>query len=63
MTEDRQMMVEAVVQGLIGEEHLTIEEINETIELLCDLSIEKGLDEAKQRGCFVFSGSESELLH
>jgi hypothetical protein len=63
MTEDRMMVAEAVVQGLVSEEHLTLSEINEMIEILSDVSIHQGLENAKERGCIVFSGFDTELVH
>jgi hypothetical protein len=63
MTEDRLMIVEAVFNGLIGQEHLTQDEIDEFMELVCDAAIQKELDAAMERGCAVFSGYEDESIH
>lgn len=63
MTDDRLMVAEAVFAGLIGEEHLTQDEIDEMFELLCDAAIDQVLDEARQRGCNVFIGYENEMVH
>ena len=53
MTDDRLMVAEAVVEGLISEDHLTLRELNEMIEILCETSIQQGLDDARSRGCAV----------
>ena len=63
MNADRRMVAEAVVQGLVSEEHLTLSEINEMIGILSDVSIHQGLEDAKERGCIVFSGFDTELIH
>jgi len=63
MTDDRLMVAEAVFAGLIGEEHLTQNEIDEMFELVCDAATEQALDEARQRGCNVFIGYEDESVH
>lgn len=64
MTEDRLMVAHAVFNGLIGEEHLTTEEIDEFCSLVVDVAIEKELDAAEARGCNVFSGFENgDTLH
>lgn len=56
MTEDRLMVAEAVLAGLIPEHHLTQAEIDELFERCCDAATEKLLLEAEQRGCSVFWG-------
>ena len=63
MNENRRMVAQAVAEGIIGEEHLTLSEINEMIEILSDVSIHQGLEDAKERGCIVFSGFDTELVH
>ena len=63
MKKDRMMVAEAVVQGLVSEEHLTLSEINEMIGILSDVSIHQGLEDARERGCIVFSGFDTELIH
>lgn len=63
MTEDRLMVAEAVFKGLIGEEHLTQDEIDEMFELVCDAAIEQELEKARERGCNVFIGFEEDLVH
>ena len=63
MTEDRLMIAEAVMAGLIGEEHLTQDEIDELFELACDASTEKLMQEAEARGCIVFAGFEEDIIH
>jgi len=57
------MIAEAVVQGLVSEEHLTLSELHEMIGILSDVSIHQGLEDARERGCIVFSGFDTELIH
>jgi hypothetical protein len=63
MNADRMMIAEAVVQGLVSEEHLTLSELHEMIGILSDVSIHQGLEDARERGCIVFSGFDTELIH
>jgi hypothetical protein len=63
MTEDRIMIAEAVFNGLIGEEHLTTEEIDQFVLLVADAAMEKLMEEAQARGCSVFAGFEDDLIH
>jgi hypothetical protein len=62
MNEDRLMVAEAVINGLIGEEHLTSAEIDEIFERLSDAITDKLLAEAEQRGCSVFDGIDGDTL-
>jgi hypothetical protein len=63
MNAERMMIAEAVVQGLVSEEHLTLSEINEMIGILSDVSIHQGLEDARERGCIVFSGFDIDMIH
>jgi hypothetical protein len=63
MTEDRIMIAEAVFNGLIGEEHLTTEEIDQFVLLVADAAMEKLMEEAQARGCSVFAGWEDNPVH
>ena len=63
MDENRMMIAEAVVQGLVSEEHLTLSELNEMIEILSDVSIHQGLEDARLRGCIVFYEFDVETIH
>ena len=63
MDENRMMIAEAVVQGLVSEEHLTLSELNEMICILSDVSIHQGLDDARERGKIVFYGFDIETIH
>ena len=62
MNEDRQMVAEAVLEGLIGPEHLTDSEIEELEILASDLVMEQLMDDAAERGCSVFEGIEGDIL-
>ena len=63
MKADRRMVAEAVVQGLVSEEHLTLSELNEMICILSDVSIHQGLEDARERGKIVFYGFDIETIH
>ena len=63
MTEDRLMVAEAVFKGQIGEEHLTLEEIDEFMLLVAETAMEKEMERAVERGCSVFEGFEDEIIH
>jgi hypothetical protein len=63
MTEDRLMVAEAVFAGLIGEEHLTLKEIDEMFEMVAEAAFEQEMDMAVSRGLNVFAGYEDELIH
>lgn len=63
MTEDRLMVAEAVFKGLIGEEHLTQDEVDEMFMIVAEAAFEEELLRAQDRGCNVFSGFEEELIH
>jgi hypothetical protein len=56
MTDDRLMVAEAVMAGLIPEYHLTQAEIDELFEIACDAATDKLMAEAELRGCVVFDG-------
>ena len=63
MTEDRLMVAEAVFNGQIGEEYLTVEEVDEFMILVADAAMDKLMDEAIDRGCSVFAGFEDNPVH
>ena len=56
------MVVEAVFNGQIGEEHLTAEEIDEFMSMVADAAMQKLMTEAVERGCSVFDGIEGDTL-
>jgi hypothetical protein len=62
MTEDRLMVAEAVMAGLIPEYHLTQDEIDELFEIACDAATDKLMAEAEARGCSVFDGVDGDPL-
>lgn len=63
MTDERLMVAEAVFKGLIGEEHLTRDEVDEFMILVADVAMERIMTEAAARGCAVFDGFEDNPLH
>jgi hypothetical protein len=62
MNEDRLMIAEAVINGLIGEEHLTQAEIDEVFERIGDAITDKLMADAEARGCSVFDGIDGDTL-
>jgi hypothetical protein len=62
ISEERMMVVEAVFNGQIGEEHLLQEEIDEFFEMVCDAATEALLADAVARGKSVFDGIEGDTL-
>jgi len=62
MNEDRLMVAEAVMNGLIGEEYLFQSEIDELFERIGDAVTDKLLIEAELRGCSVFDGIKGDTL-
>jgi hypothetical protein len=63
MTDDRLMVAQAVLEGQIGQEHLTSDEVDEMMELVADTVFEKLMNEAAERGCSVFDGFEDNPVH
>jgi hypothetical protein len=57
------MVTEAVVEGLISEDYLTMSELNEMIEVLIDISIDQGLNDARDRGCIVLNCMDFYAVH
>lgn len=62
MSDDRLMVAEAVMNGLIGEEHLFQSEIDELFERISDAVTDKLMAEAELRGCSIFDGIEGDTL-
>lgn len=62
ISEERMMVVEAVFNGQISEEHLTQEEIDAFFEMVCDAATEALMVEAVERGCSVFDGIIGDTL-
>ena len=63
MTDDRLMVAEAVFAGKIGEEHLTLKEIDEMFEMVAEAAFEQEMDIAVSRGLNVFSGWDGDPVH
>lgn len=62
MTEDRLMVVEAVMAGQLSDEHLTQAEVDEFMILVADAAFEKEMDAAVERGLSVFEGIEGDTI-
>ena len=63
MTDDRLMVAEAVFAGKIGEEHLTLKEIDEMFEMVAEAAFEQEMDMAVDRGLNVFAGWDGVPTH
>jgi hypothetical protein len=62
ITEEREMIVQAVLAGELGTDYLTIEEV-EAVELLAfDTAMEQQLADAMIRGKAVFWGLDGDPL-
>ena len=62
MTEERQMVAMAELNGDLGAEHLTEGEVAEIQERVMDLVMEKELLAAQARGKSVFTGLQGDPL-
>ena len=62
VTEDRLMVVEAVMAGQLSDEHLTQAEVDEFMILVADAAFEKEMDAAVERGLSVFEGIEGDTI-
>jgi hypothetical protein len=62
MSEDRLMVVEAVMAGQLDESHLFQSEIDELFEIACDAATEQLMADAEARGCSVFDGVAGDTL-
>jgi len=60
MTEDRQMIAEAVLAGVIGDEYLTDNELAEIEIQVQEFCMQREMDAAQERGCSVFDGIEGD---
>jgi hypothetical protein len=60
MTEDRQMIAEAVLAGVIGAEYLTDGELEEIEIQVQEFCMQREMDAAQERGCSVFDGIEGD---
>ena len=56
MNGDRLMIAQAVLEGKIGPEHLTQQEVDELFVLVAERAFEKCMREAEERGLNVFEG-------
>jgi hypothetical protein len=64
MNQDRQMIAEAVLDGVLGPEYLTDHELAEIEILVQEFCMQREMDSAAERGCSVFDGVEGgDLIH
>ena len=62
ITEEREMIVQAVLAGDLGADYLTIEEVQAVEVLAFDAAIEQQLEEAMLAGKAVFWGLDGDPL-
>jgi len=62
ISEDRLMVIKAVFQGQIGEEHISQAEVDEFMEIVCKVATEQLMVEAISRGLTVFDGVAGNTL-
>ena len=62
ISEAREMVIRAVLDGQLSADYLTIDEVREVEELAFDLAMEKQLEEALADGKAVFWGLDGDPL-
>ena len=58
----RQMVAQAVLNGQISTDHLTLKEIKELEQQALEAAMEKEMDLAVERGLSVFEGIEGDTI-
>ena len=62
ISEDREMVIRAVIDGELSSDYLTMQEVKEVQELVFELAMEKQLEEALIAGKAVFWGLDGDPL-
>lgn len=62
ISEDREMVIRAVIDGELSSDYLTMQEVKEVEELVFELAMEKQLEEAMLAGKAVFWGLDGDPL-
>ena len=62
ITEEREMIVQAVIAGDLDAEYLTLDEVKEVELMVFDIAMEKQLEEALLAGKAVFWGLDGDPL-
>jgi uncharacterized protein Smg (DUF494 family) len=62
ITEEREMIVQAVLAGELDADYLTVEEVKDLEVLVFDAAMEKQLEEAMLAGKAVFWGLDGDPL-
>ena len=60
MNTDREMVAQSVLDGVIGAEYLTDQELEEIEFRVQEFCMQKEMDRAVERGCAVFDGIEGD---
>jgi hypothetical protein len=64
MTDERAMIAEAVLAGVISADYLTNSELEEIEIQVQEFCMQREMDSAAERGCSVFDGVEGgDLIH
>jgi hypothetical protein len=62
ISEAREMVIRAVLNGQLSADYLTLDEVQEVEELAFDLAMEKQLEQAMLEGKAVFWGLDGDPL-
>jgi len=62
ITEEREMIVQAVLAGELAADYLTVEEVKDLEVLIFDAAMERQLEEAMTAGKAVFWGLDGDPL-
>jgi uncharacterized protein Smg (DUF494 family) len=62
ITEEREMIVQAVLAGELDSDYLTVDEVKDLEVLIFDVAMEKQLEEAMVAGKAVFWGLDGDPL-
>lgn len=62
ITEEREMIVQAVIAGDLDAEYLTLDEVKEVELMVFDIAMEKQLEEALLQGKAVFWGLDGDPI-
>ena len=63
ITEERLMVMQAVLDGKLGTEHVTIKELTTALDRASNVVFNMLLACASARGCMTFSGAACKSVH
>jgi hypothetical protein len=62
MTDERAMIAQAVLDGVISADYLTNSELEEIEIQVQEFCMQREMDAAQERGCSVFDGIEGDTI-